>query len=136
VEQAIVDSGIILLKYWLEVSPEEQTRRLESRINDPRKIWKLSKLDLKSYSRWYDYSRARDEMFRATDTAWAPWYVVGTDDKKQGRLNVIRHLLSNVPYRPVPHPEVRLPERQDPDGYHELPLPVRHIPTEAAPPPY
>ena len=94
----MVDSGIILLKYWLEVSPDEQTRRLESRIHDPRKIWKLSDMDLKSYSRWYDYSRARDAMFAATDTAWAPWYVAHTDDKKRGRLNIISHLLSQVPY--------------------------------------
>ena len=101
VEQAMVDSGIILLKYWLEVSPEEQTRRLESRIDDPRKIWKLSDMDLQSYSRWYDYSRARDAMFAATDTAWAPWYVAHTDDKKRGRLNIISHLLSQVPYEPL-----------------------------------
>jgi len=80
VEKAIVESGIILLKYWLEVSPEEQTRRLEARIDDGRKIWKLSDMDLKSYSRWYDYSRARDEMFVATDTSWAPWYVVHSDN--------------------------------------------------------
>ena len=86
VEKAMADNGILLLKYWLEVSPDEQTRRLESRIHDPRKIWKLSDLDLKSYSRWYDYSRARDAMFAATDTAWAPWYVAHTDDKKRGRL--------------------------------------------------
>ena len=90
----MVDSGIILLKYWLEVSPEEQTRRLEARIEDGRKIWKLSPMDLKSYSRWYDYSRARDEMFAATDTGCAPWYVVRSDDKKRARLNLITHLLS------------------------------------------
>ena len=94
VEKAMVDSGIILIKYWLEVGPDEQTRRLESRIDDPRKIWKLSDMDLKSYSRWYDYSRARDAMFAATDTAWAPWYVAHTDDKKRGRLNIITHLLT------------------------------------------
>ena len=91
------ESGILLLKYWLEVSPDEQTRRLESRINDPRKIWKLSAMDLKSYSRWYDYSRARDAMFAATDTAWAPWYIADADDKKRARLNIISHLLSQVP---------------------------------------
>src|SRR5437667_3335373 len=93
VEKAIVESGIILLKYWLEVSPEEQTRRLEARIDDGRKTWKLSPMDLKSYGRWYDYSRARDDMFTATDTAWAPWYVARSDDKRRARLNVIRHLL-------------------------------------------
>jgi len=100
--RTIVDSGIVLLKYWLEVSPQEQTRRLESRNDDPRKIWKLSGMDLKSYSRWYDYSRARDDMFRATDTAWAPWYVANTDDKRRGRLSIISHLLSKVPYEPLP----------------------------------
>ena len=89
VEKAMVDSGIILLKYWLEVSPEEQTRRLEGRIDDGRKIWKLTPMDLKSYSRWYDYSRARDDMFAATDTAFAPWYPVISNDKKRARLNII-----------------------------------------------
>ena len=102
VEKAMVDSGIILLKYWLEVSPEEQTRRLEARIEDGRKIWKLSPMDLLSYSRWYDYSRARDAMFAATDTAWAPWFVARSDDKKRARLNIIRHLLSRIPYEDVP----------------------------------
>jgi polyphosphate kinase len=129
VERAIVDSGVILLKYWLEVGADEQTRRLESRINDPRKIWKLSDLDLKSYSRWYDYSRARDDMFRATDTSWAPWYVADTNDKKRGRLNIISHLLSNVPYTPLAHPDVSLPKRQKADGYHVDHMIVRHIPT-------
>ena len=99
VEKAMVDSGIVLLKYWLEVSADEQTRRLESRIHDPRKIWKLSQLDLESYSRWYDYARARDAMFVATDTEWAPWYIAQTDDKKRGRLNIISHVLSQVPYK-------------------------------------
>ena len=103
-EKAMADSGILLLKYWLEVSPDEQTRRLESRINDPRKIWKLSPMDLKSYSRWYDYSRARDAMFAATDTAWAPWYIADADDKKRARLNIISHLLSQVPYKPLAPP--------------------------------
>ena len=125
----MVDSGILLLKYWLEVSADEQTRRLESRIDDPRKIWKLSDMDLKSYSRWYDYSRARDEMFAATDTAWAPWYVANTDDKKRGRLNIITHLLSQVPYKPLERREVSLPKRQKSDGYHEPALTVRHVPT-------
>ena len=92
-EKAIVESGILLVKYWLEVSPEEQTRRLEARIKDPRKIWKLSPMDLKSYNRWYDYSRARDDMFKATDTPWAPWHVIRSDDKKRARLNAISHLL-------------------------------------------
>jgi polyphosphate kinase 2 len=112
VEKAMVDSGILLLKYWLEVSAEEQTRRLERRIEDPRKVWKLSDMDLRSYSRWYDYSRARDAMFAATDTAWAPWYVARTDDKQRGRLNIISHLLSQVPYKPLVPKDVTLPKRQ------------------------
>jgi polyphosphate kinase len=127
-EKAMTDSGILLLKYWLEVSPDEQTRRLKSRIDDPRKIWKLSAMDLKSYSRWYDYSRARDAMFAATDTAWAPWYVANTDDKKRGRLNIISHLLTQVPYKPLPAREIKLPRRQGPGGYQEPELPLRHIP--------
>ena len=126
----MVDSGILLLKYWLEVGPDEQTRRLESRIDDPRKVWKLSDMDLKSYSRWYDYSRARDAMFAATDTAWAPWYVAHTDDKKRGRLNIITHLLSQIPYEPLaPRRRRRYPKRQDAGGYVEPDLPLRHIPT-------
>jgi polyphosphate kinase len=129
VEKAMVDSGILLIKYWLEVSMDEQTRRLESRIDDPRKIWKLSDMDLKSYRRWYDYSRARDDMFRATDTAWAPWYVANTDDKQRGRLNIISHLLSIVPYEPHERAEVTLPKRQGPGGYVEPDLPLRSIPT-------
>jgi polyphosphate kinase len=127
-EKAMTDSGIMVLKYWLEVSPGEQTRRLESRIDDPRKIWKLSDMDLKSYSRWYDYSRARDAMFAATDTAWAPWYIAHTDDKKRGRLNIISHLLSQVPYQPLDHRDITLPKRQRPGGYVEPDLPLRHIP--------
>ena len=128
-EKAMADSGILLLKYWLEVSPDEQTRRLESRIHDPRKIWKLSDMDLKSYSRWYDYSRARDAMFAATDTAWAPWYIAHTDDKKRGRLNIISHLLSQVPYKPLTRRDITLPRRQRPGGYVEPDLPLRQIPT-------
>ena len=129
VEKAMTDDGILLLKYWLEVSPDEQTRRLKSRIDDPRKIWKLSDMDLKSYSRWYDYSRARDAMFAATDTAWAPWYVARTDDKMRGRLNIISHLLSQVPYKPLAHRDITLPRRQRPGGYTEPDLPLRYIPT-------
>ncbi len=129
VEKAMADSGILLLKYWLEVSPGEQTRRLESRINDPRKIWKLSPMDLKSYSRWYDYSRARDAMFATTDTAWAPWYVADADDKKRARLNIISHLLSQIPYKPLPHRDIKFPKRQPSSGYVQPDLPLRHIPT-------
>jgi polyphosphate kinase len=129
VEKAMVDDGILLLKYWLEVGPDEQTRRLKSRINDPRKIWKLSDMDLKSYSRWYDYSRARDAMFAATDTAWAPWYIARTDDKKRGRLNIISHLLSQIPYKPLEPRDITLPRRQRAGGYTEPDLPLRYIPT-------
>ncbi len=129
VEKAMADDGILLLKYWLEVSADEQTRRLKSRINDPRKIWKLSAMDLKSYSRWYDYSRARDAMFAATDTAWAPWYIARTDDKKRGRLNIISHLLGQVPYKPLAHRDITLPKRQQPRGYTEPDLPLHYIPT-------
>ncbi len=129
VEKAMVESGIILIKYWLEVSADEQTRRLEGRIHDPRKTWKLTDMDLKSYGRWYDYSRARDAMLAATDTVWAPWNVVLTDDKKRARLNIISHLLSQVPYEPLPARTVALPKRQKPGGYRDPGLPLRYIPT-------
>ena len=111
VEKAMIESGIILLKYWLEVSPEEQTRRLEARVEDGRKVWKLSKMDLKSYTRWDDYTNARDEMFKASDTAWSPWYVARSDDKRRARLNIIKHILSKVPYEEVPREKVKLPKR-------------------------
>jgi polyphosphate kinase 2 len=127
VERAIVDSGIILLKYWLEVSPEEQTRRLESRINDGRKIWKLSPMDLKSYSRWYDYSRARDEMFAATDTDIAPWYVARSDDKRHARLNIIAHILDHIPYKKVRRSRIDLPKRQKAGGYREPDYPYKFV---------
>jgi polyphosphate kinase 2 (PPK2 family) len=125
-EKAMVNSGVILIKYWLEVSPEEQTRRLESRIDDGRKIWKLSPMDLKSYNRWYDYSRARDEMFRATDTGYAPWNVVKTDDKQRGQLNLINHLLSCVPYKEIPREKIKLPKRQKPGDYKEPDYPYKY----------
>ena len=127
-EKAMVESGILLLKYWLEVSPDEQTRRLEGRIGDPRKTWKLSDMDLLSYSRWFDYSRARDDMFAATDTAWAPWFVAHNDVKRRGRLNIITHLLSQVPYEPLATEDVKLPKRQGAHGYVDPGLPLRHIP--------
>jgi polyphosphate kinase 2 (PPK2 family) len=127
VEKAMVDSGIILLKYWLEVSPQEQTRRLESRIDDGRKIWKLTPMDLKSYSRWYDYSRARDEMFAASDTGFAPWWVARSDDKKRARLNIINHLLSHVPYKSAPREKVKLPKRQKPGDYVDPNYPFKLI---------
>lgn len=111
VEKAMVDSDILLLKYWLEVSPDEQTRRLEARVDDGRKTWKLSKMDIKSYTRWDDYTKARDDMFRASDTAWAPWNIARSDDKRRARLNIIRHILSKVPYKDVPRDKVKLPKR-------------------------
>jgi polyphosphate kinase 2 len=128
VEKAIVESGTILLKYWLEVSPEEQTRRLEARIKDARKIWKLSPMDLESYSRWYDYSRARDEMFTATDTGFAPWFVADSDDKKRARLNIIGHLLGRIPYKKAPNEEVKLPKRGKAHGYKEPDYPYKRVP--------
>ena len=127
VERAIVDSGVTLIKYWLEVSPEEQTRRLESRIDDGRKIWKLSPMDVDSYSRWYEYSRARDDMFAATDTPHAPWYVARSDDKRRARLNIIAHLLSRVPYKAAPREKVKLPKRQKPGGYREPDYPYKYV---------
>src|SRR5688572_15331879 len=133
VEKAIVESGVILLKYWLEVSPEEQTRRLEARINDGRKIWKLSPMDLKSYSRWYDYSRARDDMFVASDTPWAPWFVARSDDKKRARLNIISHMLNNIPYEDAPREKVKLPKRQAAEDYREPDYPFKFIPEMAWP---
>jgi polyphosphate kinase len=128
VEKTMTDSRIILLKYWLEVSPEEQTRRLESRIEDGRKLWKLTPMDLKSYSRWYDYSRARDEMFAATDTHFAPWYVANADDKKRVRLNIITHLLSQIPYEDLPREKIKLPKRQKADGYKDPDFPHKYVP--------
>ena len=129
VERAMVDNGIILVKYWLNVSVDEQARRLESRIEDPRKVWKLSPTDLKSYSRHYAYCRARDAMLAATDTGWAPWYVVDNDDKKRGRLNIISHLLAQIPYQPPPPQEVTMPSKPRPRGYVQPDLPLHRIPT-------
>jgi polyphosphate kinase 2 len=131
VEKTMTESGIVLIKYWLEVSPDEQTRRLESRINDPRKYWKLSEMDLKSYSRWWDYEKARDDMFRASDSSWAPWYIAHTDDKRRGRLNIITHLLSQLPYTSLSAREVVLPKRQRKSKELEAQAapPVREIPT-------
>ena len=128
VEKAIVEDGIILLKYWLEVSPEEQTRRLEGRIDDGRKVWKLSDMDLKSYSRWYEYSKARDEMFLATDTSWAPWYVVRSDNKRRARLNALTHILGKIPCEEMRRSKVELPKRQDRGDYKETDYPFRIIP--------
>ena len=110
-EKHIVDNGVMLIKYWLEVSDEEQKRRFEARIEDPLRQWKLSPMDLPARKRWYDYSRARDLMLEATDTEYAPWYLVRTDDKRRGRLNCISHLLSLIPYKTVPQSKVELPKR-------------------------
>jgi len=129
VEKAMVDSGILLLKYWLEVSTDEQTRRLQSRIDDPRKIWKLSEMDLISYQRWSEYSEARDDMFAATDTAWAPWWVAHSDDKKRARLNIISHLLDRIPFEPLEHRPVELPDREATDDHRLANIPLRYIPT-------
>ena len=127
VERVMVESGIILIKYWLEVSAEEQTRRLASRIDDGRKIWKLSDMDLLSYGRWYDYSRARDDMFAATDTDIAPWHVVRTDDKRRGQLNLITHLLGQIPYKALPRKKIELPKRQPRGKYRELDYPFKYV---------
>ena len=130
VEKAMLASGIILLKYWLEVSEKEQTRRLKARIDDGRKIWKLSPMDLKSYSKWYDYSRARDDMFTATDTPWAPWYVADSEDKKKVRLNIISHLLSRIPYEDVPREKIKLPERGKAKGYKDPDYSYKRVPAK------
>jgi polyphosphate kinase len=130
VEKAMVDSGIILLKYWLEVSPEEQERRLEARIDDRRKIWKLSKMDLLSFSRWDDYTDARDKMFTATDTAWAPWFIAHSDDKRRARLNLIEHLLGSIPYKRVPRTKVALPKRHIKAPSRALGMHLKIVPQE------
>jgi polyphosphate kinase 2 len=128
VERAIVASGTILVKYWLEETMEDQTERFTERIEDYRKIWKLSPMDLESHRRWYDYSRARDAMFEATDTPDTPWHVVDSHDQRRGRLNCIAHLLSLVPYEEVPHDAVKLPKRQPKGDYVETDHPFRWIP--------
>ena len=128
IERAIIASGVILVKYWLEETMEDQTERFEERINDYRKIWKLSPMDLESHRRWYDYSRARDAMFAATDTPESPWYVVDSHDQKRGRLNCISHLLSLIPYVEVSHEKVKLPKRQPKGDYVEPDYPFRRIP--------
>jgi polyphosphate kinase 2 len=123
-ERNIVESGIILLKYWLEVSPEEQTRRLQDRISDGRKIWKLSPMDIQSYNRWDDYTQARDDMFAASDTSWAPWNVAHSEDKRRVRLNVISHLLQHVPYEDLPQKPIKLPKRKTHSSSNNYPFRV------------
>jgi len=119
VEKFIIDGGIILLKLWLEVGDDEQKRRFEARIEDPRRQWKLSPMDMPSRSRWYDYSRARDQMLKKTDTRIAPWFIVRSDDKRAARLNTIAHLLSKIPYKVLPPPEVKLPKRSTKGAYDD-----------------
>ncbi len=126
-EHAIIASGVILVKYWLEETMEDQTERFMERIEDYRKVWKLSPMDLESHRRWYDYSRARDAMFAATDTPESPWYVVDSHDQRRGRLNCIAHLLSLIPYKEVPRVKVKLPKRQSKGGYVEPDYPFRWI---------
>jgi polyphosphate kinase 2 len=127
VEKAIVNSGVILLKYWLEVSPEEQTQRLQERINDGRKIWKLSPMDIRSYDRWVDYTKARDEMFAESDTSWAPWYVARSDDKRRARLNILSHILSKVPHKKAPRDKVKLPKRDTKGKYRSPAYPFKYV---------
>ncbi|CDF83554.1 polyphosphate kinase 2 [Pseudomonas sp. QL9] len=127
-EKMMVESGIILIKYWLEVSADEQTRRLQDRINDGRKLWKLSPMDLKSYTRWDDYTRARDEMFNASDTSWAPWFMAHSNDKRRARLNIISHLLSRIPYKDVTGERVvELPKRGRIGKYKAVPYPFKVV---------
>jgi polyphosphate kinase 2 (PPK2 family) len=118
-EKYTVDAGIMLLKFWLEVSNEEQERRFEARIKDPLRQWKLSPMDLPSRKRWYDYSRARDQMLDATDTEYAPWYIARSDDKKRARLNCISYLLSLIPYKKIPKDKVKLPQRSTKGAYDD-----------------
>jgi polyphosphate kinase 2 len=127
-ERDMVEAGITLIKYWFEISQEEQTRRFLERINDPRKIWKLSPMDLESHRRWYDYARARDAMFAATDIPESPWYVVNGDDKRRARLNCIAHLLSLIPYKELPREKVTLPPRQKAEGYKKPDHLFRFVP--------
>ncbi|MFC1923652.1 polyphosphate kinase 2, partial [Chloroflexota bacterium] len=128
VERSILHSGIILIKYWLEVDMDVQDERLRARDEDQRKIWKLSPMDLKSYSRWYDYSRARDAMFETTDLPETPWYVVNANDKRRARLNLITHLLNQVPYEEVPRESIKFPRRQGKGDYKDPDYPYRYIP--------
>jgi polyphosphate kinase len=127
-ENAIIHSGIILIKYWLEVSMEEQMKRFQERNEDYRKVWKLSPMDVQAQARWYDYSRARDAMFAATDTIESPWYVVPSDDQRRARLNCITHFLSLIPYEEVPREEIKFPKRQAKGKYVEPDYPYRYVP--------
>jgi polyphosphate kinase len=119
IEKYVVEGGIKLIKVWLEVGQEEQDRRFHARINDPLRQWKLSPMDVESYNRWYQYSKARDAMLKATDTKHAPWHIVRTDDKRRGRLNCISHILSQIPYKKIAHKKVKLPKRSDKNSYDD-----------------
>jgi polyphosphate kinase 2 len=119
VEKYITDAGIILIKYWLEAGQKEQQRRFEARLKDPLRQWKLSPMDLESYRRWYDFSRARDRMLEATDSKHAPWYVVRSESKRKARLNCITHLLSMIPYKKVPREKIKLPKRSEKESYDD-----------------
>jgi len=119
-EKQIVDAGIVLIKYWLEVSNEEQEGRFQARIDDPLRQWKLSPIDLPSRARWYEYSRARDAMLAATDSELAPWHIVRSDDKKRARLNCIAHFLSSIPYKVVRKEKVKLPSRSKKHSFDDL----------------
>ena len=128
IEKYITDGGIILVKFWLEVSDKEQKRRFEARITDPLRQWKLSPMDLPSRSKWYEYSRARDRMLQATDTKWAPWHILRSDDKKRARLNCIAHLLTLIPWKKLPRAKIRLPDRETKHAYDdEKPLKSRRF---------
>lgn len=131
VEKYVVDAGIILIKYWMEVGKKEQERRFEARIKDPLRQWKLSPMDLESFRRWYEYSRARDAMLEATDSKHAPWFIVRSDDKRKARLNCISHLLGSIPYGKVPREKVKLPKRKIKDSYDDqVTLKGRHFVAE------
>ena len=128
IERVILQSGVILIKYWLEVDMEEQANRFEERNHDYRKIWKLSPMDLEAQARWYDYSRARDAMFAATDTEESPWYVVPSNDQRRARLNCITHFLSLIPYEEVPRELIKFPKHQAKGNYKEPDYPYRYVP--------
>jgi len=127
-ERLMVGSGIILIKYWLEVDMDEQAKRFQERNEDYRKVWKLSPMDLQAQARWYDYSRARDAMFAATDTPENPWYVVPSNDQRRARLNCITHFLSLIPYEEVPREPIKFPKRQAKGNYKEPDHPFRYVP--------
>lgn len=127
-EKMMVESGIILIKYWLEVSADEQTRRLQDRISDGRKLWKLSPMDLKSYTRWDDYTRARDDMFAASDSSWAPWFMAHSNDKRRARLNIISHMLTRIPYKDITREQVvKLPKRGKIGKYKAVAYPFKVV---------